>query len=82
MQKTRDGREVQAIYDGNVFIVFVQERPGSTWNKRVWSFAPGAGQEYVEAVERAVAANDGVPPLVPDPYLVGFKTIDITFTGA
>jgi hypothetical protein len=57
--KTEDGREVAAVYTGNLFEVFVQEHAGSRYSKNV--FCSNSESEADRAVD-AIVANGGELP--------------------
>jgi L-fucose mutarotase/ribose pyranase (RbsD/FucU family) len=62
MVLTEDGRKVQAIYDGNVVVVFVDEYANSRFAKRTAVFAPGCHPDFYRKVEQDIAANGGTLP--------------------
>lgn len=62
MTTTADGRRVQVVYDGNVYVYFVDESKGSRYAKRVWVDGVGHTSEYYEKRVNELAANDGNVP--------------------
>lgn len=60
--KTRDGREIQATYDGNTMGYYVQEYAGSRYSKRIWTESAGFAPEHYDACVRELAENDGQIP--------------------
>lgn len=62
MYLTKDGRKVQAVYDGNVFVYFVDEYKNSRYAKRIWVDSAGFAPEYYLERERLIAENDGIVP--------------------